>query len=179
MYWHFQHEKNRGGIFLFVEKKQKLEAAEINFYTVRQKKSIYDSKVVKCGALTIRFIWFVVVPPNLITTPSNITVVEGTTAKFHCNATGNPIPKITWLKDGKTVGEGSTLSFTADRNNSGKYLCLADNGLSSTVNATAYLDVQCKYELKTFAWSFHMDLKRMKECIFSWTFCVSYRQVSM
>ena len=44
------------------------------------------------------------------------------------------------------MGTGETLSFEAFRNNSGEYWCLADNGLSSTVNASAFLDVQCKYE---------------------------------
>ena len=41
--------------------------------------------------------------------------------------------------------EGDPLSFEAFRNQSGKYLCLAENGLNKTVNASAYLDVQCKY----------------------------------
>ena len=44
------------------------------------------------------------------------------------------------------MGTGETLSFEAFRNNSGEYWCLADNGLNSTDNASAFLDVQCKYE---------------------------------
>ena len=66
---------------------------------------------------------------------------------FHCNATGNPAPKITWTKDGKTVGTKDTLSFEALRSKSGKYWCSADNGLNSTVNASAILNVQCMYDL--------------------------------
>lgn len=42
---------------------------------------------------------------------------------------------------------GDTLSFETKRNYSGKYWCLADNGLNSTANASAYLDVQCECEL--------------------------------
>ena len=42
------------------------------------------------------------------------------------------------------MGEEPTLSFETNRNNSGKYWCLAENGLFSTVNASANLDVQCK-----------------------------------
>ena len=65
-------------------------------------------------------------------------------AIFHCTATGNPTPKITWTKDGRTVGEGDTLSIKTNRNHAGIYLCSAENGLNSTVSTSANLDVQCK-----------------------------------
>lgn len=84
------------------------------------------------------------VAPSLITRPTNQTVIESKTVTFNCSATGNPTPKITWLKDGTTVGHGETLSFEATRNQSGKYWCTAENGLSVIVNASAILDVQCK-----------------------------------
>lgn len=79
--------------------------------------------------------------------PTNQTVSEGATATFYCNATGNPPPKIRWIKDGKTVGEENTLSFVTNRNQSGKYWCRAENGFDATVKAIAYLNVQCKYGL--------------------------------
>ena len=66
-------------------------------------------------------------------------------ATFHCNATGNPIPKIKWIKDGKTVSLGDTLVIEANRNDSGKYLCLAENGLNATVSASTNLEVKCEY----------------------------------
>jgi len=83
--------------------------------------------------------------PSFSIVPVNQTVKEADTAIFHCTATGNPTPKITWLKDGTTVATGSTLSFEANRTHSGKYWCLAENGLKTAINASAYLDVQCKY----------------------------------
>ena len=89
-------------------------------------------------------IFFVSVPPSLTSTPANQIVLESATATFHCNATGNPAPKIRWIRDGKTVGEEPTLSFETNRNNSGKYWCLAETVMFSTVNASANLDVQCK-----------------------------------
>lgn len=73
-----------------------------------------------------------------------MTVIENEQLILHCSATGNPVPKITWIKDNKTVGTGDTLSFEAHRNQSGKYWCSADNGLSEAVDASAYLDVHCE-----------------------------------
>ena len=87
-----------------------------------------------------------IVSPSLITRPANKTVVEGDQATFHCEATGNPTPTIKWIRDGKTVVTGETLSFETKRKDSGKYWCLTDNGLNSTANASAYLDVQCECE---------------------------------
>ena len=89
-------------------------------------------------------IFYVSDPPSLTSTPADRIVLESATATFHCNATGNPAPKITWTKDEKTVGQRDTLSFKTKRNDSGKYWCSAENGLFSTVNASANLDVQCK-----------------------------------
>lgn len=79
--------------------------------------------------------------------PVNQTVNEADIAMFNCTATGNPTPKITWLKDGKTMATGDSLSFETNRTHSGKYWCLAENGLEIAINASAYLDVQCKYSL--------------------------------
>ena len=90
---------------------------------------------------------FIVVAPSLTTGPSNITIDENDEAEFQCIATGNPIPKISWINEsGKTVGTGETLTLKANRTDSGKYLCLADNGFKTTVNASAYLNVLCKSE---------------------------------
>ena len=87
----------------------------------------------------------ITVPPSLTTTPIDQTVQEGNMAIFHCRATGNPTPTITWLKDGMTVGQGDTLNLIVNRNHTGKYWCIADNGLDMNINASALLDVQCKF----------------------------------
>lgn len=42
------------------------------------------------------------------------------------------------------MATGDKLIFEADRDDSGKYWCSADNGLSAAVNASGDLDVQCK-----------------------------------
>ena len=88
--------------------------------------------------------YYISVPPSFDSTPTNQTVIEGTNTTFHCTATGNPTPTITWMKDGKSVAEGHTFSFETSWNDSGKYWCLATNGLGETINTTFNLDVQCK-----------------------------------
>ena len=87
----------------------------------------------------------VTVPTSLTTKPSDQTVIENQEVTFQCTATGNPAPNIKWIKDGQPVGNGDILSFKAKRSDSGKYWCTAENGLDVTVNASAYLDVQCKF----------------------------------
>ena len=91
-----------------------------------------------------------VVAPTLTDIPNKQTITEGISVTFHCTASGNPLPEIKWIKDDTVVGEGETLTFDALRNRSGEYWCIADNGLNDTANASAYLDVQCKYEAVGF-----------------------------
>ena len=88
---------------------------------------------------------YFIVPPSLITRPTDQTIMENKEFTFNCTASGNPTPKITWIKDGKTVAEGEELNLKANRSQTGRYWCVAENGLEVPANASAYLDVQCKY----------------------------------
>ena len=85
------------------------------------------------------------VPPSFTVKAVNKTVNESDEVTFHCAATGNPVPRITWIKDGMTVHRGESLRFTALRNHSGMYWCSVDNGLNVTIKARTFLSVQCKY----------------------------------
>ena len=99
----------------------------------------------RCISRMIPLIHLIVVRPSFITKPRNRTVIEKEPVSFYCNASGNPVPTITWVKDGKTVGTTNTLRFqTTWRYQSGRYWCLAQNGLNVTINASADLNVQCK-----------------------------------
>ena len=85
------------------------------------------------------------VSPTLTEIPSKQTVTEGDEATFRCAASGNPSPQIKWIKDGMEVGAGETLTLHALRNKSGEYWCVAGNAVDDKANASALLDVQCKY----------------------------------
>ena len=97
-------------------------------------------------SLPYYYILYSAVAPTLTETPSKQTITEGIEVTFHCTASGSPVPQIKWLKDDAVVGLGETLTFDALRNRSGEYWCVADNGLNVMANASAYLDVHCKYE---------------------------------
>ncbi|XP_050294550.1 uncharacterized protein LOC126734833 isoform X2 [Anthonomus grandis grandis] len=81
-----------------------------------------------------------------------ISVDEGQMVRLYCSATGNPSPKITWQRlDGKPINRGawqdshvtgSTLNITTvNREDMGKYLCTADNGIPPAANHTFDLEV--------------------------------------
>ena len=105
------------------------------------------------------------VSPSLATGTVNKTVNESDEVTLHCAATGNPVPRITWIKDGKPVAKGDTLRFTALRNYSGIYWCLADNGLNITVKARTYLDVQCKYLISIKSTGIYREVCRCNRSI--------------
>lgn len=88
----------------------------------------------------------IIVPPKIITRPSNQTVLENEEVKLHCAAIGNPIPQILWIKDGITIGTGENLTLKAWRNVSGTYTCMAKNLLNATAISSAHVDVQCKHK---------------------------------
>lgn len=110
----------------------------------------------------------VLVPPSIITRPSDQTIIENKRITFHCTATGNPIPKVSWLKGGETVAKGETLSFEANRNQSGNYWCSVENGLGITVNASAHLNVQCKWCIAYLPFHFQEWSKRNFSLQFLW-----------
>ncbi|XP_039626570.1 myelin-associated glycoprotein isoform X1 [Polypterus senegalus] len=84
-------------------------------------------------------------PPREPSVNSSVTIQEGTTITLHCSSEGNPVPTLTWFRDGTLVSsvvsesqsilEIRDITFESD----GNYRCLAENEhgrASSHVNVT-------------------------------------------
>ena len=80
---------------------------------------------------------------------------EGKNRTFYCNATGNPLPAISWEKDGHSIGNNSRISYSAEsselriidvyRTDRGKYHCVASNSIGNASSDAATLVVECKH----------------------------------
>jgi len=73
--------------------------------------------------------------PSVLVSPPILTVTQNQTALFHCNAHGNPKPKVTWKKEFGNLDLGRTKVHSsgilemlyAHANDSGNYTCTATN----------------------------------------------------
>ena len=73
---------------------------------------------------------------------------ENIDAKLFCNATGNPVPSIKWIRrstgEVTIVSNSNALVFAAiNRNDSGLYQCIANNSVGS-YSRNCTVDVHCK-----------------------------------
>ena len=90
------------------------------------------------------------VEPTITEISANQTIVEGKRVTFTCEATGNPVPQITWkifLESGdnnaaqleKPSPQSIRLSSASPRD-AGKYVCIAKNSPGNDTKAV-YLNV--------------------------------------
>jgi len=87
--------------------------------------------------------------------PQAVTKTEGGNLTLSCNATGNPVPTISWTRDGSPVNTSGRISFSENkkeltitdvsRTDSGEYRCVATNRVGNDTSNAATLNVQCKY----------------------------------
>ena len=74
-----------------------------------------------------------------------------------CDVDGNPVPTISWTRDGSPVNTSATISISDDhthltitnvkRADNGNYRCVANNSLGSATSNAATLNVHCKYSV--------------------------------
>ena len=100
--------------------------------------------------------FLIIVAPLITTQPQSGPVTEGDNVTLSCNASGNPVPTISWTRDGSLISSGDQrISFEAgnrrltitnvSRVDSGEYRCVADNIKGNDTSNATTLDVQCKY----------------------------------
>ncbi|KAL2100130.1 hypothetical protein ACEWY4_004524 [Coilia grayii] len=92
----------------------------------------------------------VAVPPQFLNYPANMYAYESTDIEMECAVTGNPQPKVHWVKNGEVVipsdyfqiVDGSNLQILGlVRSDEGYYQCVAEND-AGNAQATAQLILQ-------------------------------------
>ena len=102
--------------------------------------------------------FLIIVAPLITTQPRGGPVTEGDNVTLSCNASGNPVPTITWTRNGSVLissvprisfrAESRELTITTiDTADSGEYQCVANNSVGNDTSDAATIDVQCKYRL--------------------------------
>ena len=77
---------------------------------------------------------------------SSDTVIEGDAYNLSCEATGDPMPNVTWITvRNNQRSDGNLLNFTnIDRSDAGDYKCEANNRCGVKTK-TAAISVFCEY----------------------------------
>ncbi|CRL05848.1 CLUMA_CG018874, isoform A [Clunio marinus] len=91
----------------------------------------------------------ILVPPTVRAHPEtgHVTARKGSTVTLECKASGNPVPSITWVKreltsESPQLAEGPSLTLEhVERQSSGIYRCIADNGVRDPVSIDMQLVV--------------------------------------
>ena len=93
--------------------------------------------------------------PEIATHPQNITTREGQNVTLYCNATGNPVPTISWYKNGYPINNSFSTILSpsheqltirnVNRIDSGDdYTCQAKNIVGTDTSNASTINVQCK-----------------------------------
>ena len=91
--------------------------------------------------------------PPTISNGANRTldVEEGDDVPLHCDANGDPIPLVTWRKDGRILQQSNTTTsiFITDieLRDAGTYVCTAKNRAGSVSQSILVSVIRCEYYL--------------------------------
>ena len=77
--------------------------------------------------------------------PQNVTVNFSNPIVVNCEASGFPIPSISWTKYAQgTLGPKDPNIQSSVKSDAGMYVCTASNGVGQDKAATVHVTVQCK-----------------------------------
>ena len=86
-------------------------------------------------------------PASVVRVVASLNIaLEGVAYTLSCEATGDPMPTVTWIKvSNNQRTHGNILKFTnIDRNDAGDYKCEANNRCGMEAKTEA-INVSCKY----------------------------------
>ena len=82
------------------------------------------------------------VPPKITSEFKDMIVNELDNVTFHCAASGNPEPTVTWTRNGQDISSGEYLNITVQTKMNGSvFKCTAENGFGQPASVTATLTV--------------------------------------
>lgn len=105
-------------------------------------------------------------PPRKPVVNESLVVMEDSSLALYCSSKGNPVPTLTWLKDGALIGtikaeELSILELTEiNPQADGTYRCLAENEYG---RASSSLNITVECELSKILSNFWEQMK-LNEC---------------
>ena len=97
-------------------------------------------------------IFYSLEPPS-ISNGANRTldVEEGDDVPLHCDASGDPIPLVTWRKDGRILQQSNTstsiLIINIELRDAGAYVCTVKNRAGSVSRSILVIVIRCEYYL--------------------------------
>jgi len=89
------------------------------------------------------------VPAKIQSKIANVTVNEQDSIDLKCEVSGHPAPSVTWTKDGapvQSVVAGVIHIGKSKRDDSGAYVCKADNNVGQADQMRVFVTVNCKYK---------------------------------
>ena len=90
-------------------------------------------------------------PPTVVRVPKEglVLAMEGSNISLQCLATGNPRPRVEWVKykaRDKVINQGEVFNISdITPHDDGGYICRASNGVGDSVSERMTLEVTCKY----------------------------------
>lgn len=106
----------------------------------------------------LRHIIEILVPPSVKTVPSTglMVVKKGEPVSLACEVTGNPLPVVTWTReggkkfpDGQKTMLGNTITFVeTNRHHAGVYTCTAENSEGSPAKGVINLEITYEPEVE-------------------------------